>query len=172
MSVLEPQHQGSKRMMSFCPTRDLSLRKQRLHHPALLWSSQLVASPCLRPSSFHLSFKGGTPSSIAPGRLSCCPAVLPVSFLTVCFFLQLNCSFRKWNNVWIKPDDIWQFYEVGYVEMSCGKKSIKKECVPLWGLKGDLKPLDDFQTLLITAGEAGGEMQEDCFFPFQTSDEN
>lgn len=49
--------------------------------------------------------------------------------------------------------------------MSCGKKSIKKECVPLWGLKGDLKPLDDFQTLLITAGEAGGEMREDCFFP-------
>lgn len=45
--------------------------------------------------------------------------------------------------------------------MSCGKKSIKKECVPLWGLKGDLKPLDDFQTLLITAGEAGGEMRED-----------
>lgn len=37
-------------------------------------------------------------------------------------------------------------------------------CSPL-GLKGDLKPLDDFQTLLITAGEAGGEMREDCFFP-------
>lgn len=50
----------------------------------------------LCPSSFHLSFKGGGPPPLShQGGLSCCPVVLPVSFLTVCFFLQLNCSFRK-----------------------------------------------------------------------------
>lgn len=74
-----------------------------------------------------------------------------MSSLTISFLLKLNWSFREWNNVWIKHDAIWQFYEVGYVEMSCGKEIHQERmCSPLGRRenKADIKPLDDFQTYL------------------------
>lgn len=97
----------------------------------------------------------------------------PVSSLTMLlgfcfvFFLLLRkliWSFRKWTNVWIKHDDIWQFSEVGYVELSCGKKSIKKECVLLWDGKQmlDSNHLMSFRPDHHCWREAGRRI--DCFF--------